>query len=134
MQLTNLLGLCVVALAGSATAMPHLAAPYHGDHIPVRVPTNSTGAHNATTTGTRGKAPLTTGLSKAKNGTDGRNPHATHIPEVKHIPNHVKHIDHCNELCSLESQTCTIAMPEDDKYCWQMYLSCKAKCVPSDFE
>jgi hypothetical protein len=111
MQLTNILGLCVVALAGSAAAMPHLAGPYHGQRISVHVPTNSTGANNATTTGTRAKAPLATGLSKAKNGTDIR-----HLPHSKHVPNHVKHINHCNELCSLESQSCTIAMPDDDKY------------------
>ena len=111
MQLTNFLGLCMVALAGSAAAMPHLAGPYHGSRISVHVPTNSTGAHNATTTGTHGKAPLTTGLSKAKNETNSR-----HVPHVKHVPNHVKHINHCNELCSLEAQTCNIAMPDDDKY------------------
>jgi hypothetical protein len=200
MQLTNLLGLCVIALAGSAAAMPHLTGPYHGERIAVRVPTNSTNAHNATTTGTRAKLPLTTGMAKAKNGTNSlvsHSKHSKHIksskhykynkdtkhnkssseakngkgtvnnkgtkntnasqdmkssknskdtehskaspsttgskeykynnsPEdntvtiddlgVKHVPNHVKHIDHCNELCSLESQTCTIAMPDDDKH------------------
>ena len=119
MQLTNLVGLCVVALAGSAAAMPHLSGPYHGARIAVHVPTNSTGAHNATTTGTLGKAPLTTGLAKIKNGTitnDRQLVHSKNHPMMKHVPNHTKHINHCNELCSLQSQTCTIAMPDDDKY------------------
>ncbi|KAJ5127052.1 hypothetical protein N7448_007831 [Penicillium atrosanguineum] len=128
MQLTNLVGLCVVALAGSATAMPHLSGPYHGNRIAVHVPTNSTGAHNATTTGTLGRTPLTTGLAKSKNGTTTDSRYLVHskstkhtkgtkdVPKVKHVPNHIKHINHCNELCSLQSQTCNIAMPDDDKY------------------
>lgn len=119
MQLTNLLGLCVVALAGSATAIPHLSGPYHGARIAVHVPTNSTGPYNATTTGTLGKAPLTTGLAKIKNDTATeslRRVHSNNHPKVKHVPNHTKHVNHCNELCSLQSQTCTIAMPDDDKY------------------
>lgn len=118
MQLTNLLGLCLLGLASTAAAMPRFTGPYHGDRIAVHVPTNSTGAHNATTTGTRGKTPLSTGSPKPKNGTDSRHAHAPnkHVPNEHHVPNHVKHINHCNELCSLESQTCTIAMPEDDKY------------------
>lgn len=113
MQLTNLVGLCVLALSSAAAAMPHMGGAYHGDRISVHVPVNTTtGAHNATTTGTKGRLPLTTGLSKAKsNATDSRQG-----PTVHHVPNHVKHINHCNELCSLESQTCTIAMPEDDKF------------------
>ncbi|KAJ5204507.1 uncharacterized protein N7498_005386 [Penicillium cinerascens] len=129
MQLTNFLGLCVVALASYAAAMPHLAGPYHGSRISVQVPTNSTFAHNATTTGTHVKKPLTTGLSKANNQTTIR-----HVSLIKHVPNHVKHINHCNELCSLMAQTCSIAMPEDDEYCWQTYLHCKERCVPGDFE
>lgn len=115
MQLTNLLGLSLLGLASTAAAMPRFAGAYHGDRISVHVPTNSTAAHNATTTGTR-KTPLATGLSKHLNGTDGRHASNMHVPNNHHVPNHVKHINHCNELCSLESQTCTIAMPEDDKY------------------
>lgn len=111
MQLTNLLGLCLIGLASTAAAMPRFAGPYHGQRISVRVPTNSTGAHNATTTGTRGKAPLATGLSTHKNRTN-----SLHGPNNQHVPNHIKHINHCNELCSLESQTCSIAMPQEDKY------------------
>ncbi|KAJ6120662.1 hypothetical protein N7523_004942 [Penicillium sp. IBT 18751x] len=119
MQLTNLVGLCVVALAGSAAAMPYLSGPYHGARIAVQVPTNATSPHNATTTGTVGRTPLTTGLANIKNGTitDSRQRvHSKNASKVKHVPNHTKHINHCNELCSLQSQTCTIAMPEDDKY------------------
>lgn len=115
MQLSNFLGLCLLGLAGTAAAMPRFGSAYHGDKISVQVPANSTGAHNATTTGTRGKTPLATGSSK-KNGTESRHAPHMHTPNNHHVPNHVKHINHCDELCSLESQTCTIAMPEDDKY------------------
>ncbi|KAJ5682411.1 hypothetical protein N7462_005576 [Penicillium macrosclerotiorum] len=128
MQLTNLLGLCLAALATSAAAMPRIAGPYRGDRIAVHVPTNSTGAHNATTTGTHAKKPLTTG-SAHSNGTSGR-----HFGHVHHVPNHIKHINHCQELCSLESQTCTIAVPDDDKFCWKTYLRCIDRCRPEDFQ
>lgn len=120
MQLTNLLGLCLLGLASTAAAMPRFGRAYHGDRISVHVPANSTGAHNATTvgtatkTGTRGKIPLATGSSTKD--TNGRHVPPTHVPNNHHVPNHIKHINHCNELCSLESQTCSIAMPEDDKY------------------
>ncbi|KAJ5082516.1 hypothetical protein N7532_011559 [Penicillium argentinense] len=141
MQITNLLGLCLLAMTASAAAMPRFAGPYHGERISVHVPTNATTPHNATTTGIRGKAPLSTGLSKAKNGTGRNQPaHASHSPQKadiplnSNIPNHIKHINHCHELCSLESQTCTIAMPDEDEYCSKTYKQCIAKCHPSDFE
>lgn len=94
--------------------MPRFAGPYHGDRISVHVPVNGTGSHSATATGTRGKTPLATGQSQLKNGSGGRD--SQHVPNVAHVPNHVKHINHCHELCSLESQACTIAVPEDDKF------------------
>lgn len=122
MQLTNLLGVCLLAMTANAAVMPRFAGPYHGDRIAVHVPSNATAPHNATTTGTKGKVPLTTGLSHAKNGPGVKEPQPEHsaqkanIPLNSNIPNHIKHINHCNELCSLESQTCTIAMPDEDVY------------------
>ena len=105
MQLTTFF--YITALANTALAMPHIAGPYHGAHIPYRISTNSTSAQNATTTSTGAKAPLTTGL--AKNGTK------SHAPIVHHAMDHVN-VNHCHELCSLESQTCSIAVPDDDKF------------------
>ncbi|KAJ5135331.1 uncharacterized protein N7515_004609 [Penicillium bovifimosum] len=102
MHLTSLLAIGIAALGSTAAAMPRLSGPYHGHRIPVHVPTNATTAHNATTTGTRGRAPLSTGL--AKNST--RN----------HGMNHVN-VNHCHELCSLQSQTCSLAVPDDDAFC-----------------
>lgn len=116
MQLTNLLGLCLLGLASTAAAMPRFSGPYHGTRIAVHVPANSTGVNNATTTGTRGKTPLSTGSPSNKNGTDSQHAPSKHVPNTHHVPNHIKQINHCNELCSLGAQTCTIAMPEYDKY------------------
>lgn len=106
MQLTTVV-IYAAALASTALAMPHFAGPYHGTHIPYRLPTNATTAQNATTTGTGAKAPLTTG--SAKNAT------TNHGPVVHHAMNHVN-VNHCHELCSLQSQTCSIAIPDDDKF------------------
>jgi hypothetical protein len=108
MQLKPLLTICVAALTGTASAIPHVAGPYHGAHIPIHVPTNATSSHNATTTGTRGKAPLSTG--SARNGTA-----RTHAPMIHHGINHVN-VNHCHELCSLEAQTCSLAVPDDDEF------------------
>ncbi|OQD85789.1 hypothetical protein PENANT_c009G04546 [Penicillium antarcticum] len=112
-------------LASTVIAMPRLSGPYHGARIAVHVPTNATGAHNATTTGTRGRVPLST--ASAKN--------ATHVPvhgRPSHGINHVN-VNHCHELCSLEAQTCTLAVPDDDKFCWSTYLRCTEKCNPANF-
>ncbi|KAJ5161543.1 hypothetical protein N7492_006935 [Penicillium capsulatum] len=113
MHVTSIVGLCVAALASTAAAVPRFAGPYHGDRISIHVPANGTASHSATASGTRGKMPLATGLSKPKNQTTGGKHHG---PNLAHVPNHVKHINHCHELCSLEAQTCTIAVPEDDKF------------------
>ena len=93
MQFTTLVTVCVAALTSTAAAMPHLSGAYHGARIAVRVPGNAT-SHNATASGTRGKAPLSTGTS-----------HSNRF-----------NVNRCNELCSLQSQTCSIAVPDDDKF------------------
>lgn len=122
MQLTNVLGFCLLAMTANAAVLPRFAGPYHGARISVHVPSNATAPHNATTTGTKGKAPISTGVSNVKNGKGIKMPHSSHgpqkanIPLNSNIPNHIKHINHCHELCSLESQTCTIAMPDEDEY------------------
>ncbi|KAJ5561583.1 hypothetical protein N7535_003956 [Penicillium sp. DV-2018c] len=118
MHLTSLLTVGIAALASTAAAMPRLSGAYHGGRIPVRVPGNATAAHNATTTGTRGRAPLSTG--SAKNSTRS------------HGINHVN-VNHCHELCSLQSQTCSLAVPDDDAFCWSIYLRCTEKCHPENF-
>ena len=110
MQLINLFGIGLAVLASTAAAMPRFAGPYHGARVQVHLPSNSTGAHNATTTATRGKAPLGTGLSRAKNGT-----HALHGANTPERTNHIN-VNRCHELCSLESQTCSLAVPEDDRF------------------
>ncbi|KAJ5937935.1 hypothetical protein N7454_004277 [Penicillium verhagenii] len=130
MHIQSLVSVCLVALAGTAAALPRLAGPYVGHRIAVPVPTNATIAHNATTTGTRNKAPLTTGLSIPKNKTN--NIHVSH--GLNSIDKPTKGSNHCNELCSLEAQTCTIAVPEDDQYCWQTYTRCMSKCRPDNFQ
>ncbi|QQK47066.1 inosine-uridine preferring nucleoside hydrolase [Penicillium digitatum] len=94
MQLITLFFVSVAALASTAAAMPHLSAANHGARILVHVPTNATDSHNTTTTGTQGKAPLLTGSSHTNRPGTNR----------------------CHELCSLQSQTCTIAVPDDDKF------------------
>ncbi|KAJ6109387.1 hypothetical protein N7486_001622 [Penicillium sp. IBT 16267x] len=129
MHIQSLIGVCLVALASTATAMPRLAGPYNGQRIAITIPTNSTRALNATTTGTRGKVPLTTGLSTPKNITASRISHG-----LNSIDNPTKGSNTCNELCSLEAQTCTIATPEDDKFCWQIYTRCMGKCRPDNFQ
>lgn len=101
MQITALLTVCIAALSGTAAAMPRISGPWHGTRIAVEVPTNGTSAHNATTTGTRAKAPLST--ESAKNNTR------------THTINHVN-VNHCHELCSLGSQACSLAVPDDDKF------------------
>ncbi|KAJ5664183.1 hypothetical protein N7507_004914 [Penicillium longicatenatum] len=131
MHIQSLVGVCLVALASTATAFPRLAGPYNGHRLAVNIPTNATSAHNATTTGTRAhnatttgtrahnatttgtrsKLPLTTGLPIPKNNTANRISHG-----LNSIDKPTKGSNHCNELCSLEAQTCTIATPEDDKY------------------
>ncbi|KAK5796275.1 hypothetical protein VI817_005560 [Penicillium citrinum] len=125
MQLTNVLGLCLLAMTANAAVLPRFAGPYHGGRISVHVPSNSTTPHNATTTGTKGKVPLTTGTTRPQKSStskgNSKKPQASHgvqnvdIPLNSNIPNHVKHINHCHELCSLEAQTCNIAMPDEDK-------------------
>jgi hypothetical protein len=51
------------------------------------------------------KKPLTTGAH-----------HSPQMQNSPNLPNHIKHINHCTELCSLEAQTCNIAVPDDDKF------------------
>jgi hypothetical protein len=34
---------------------------------------------------------------------------------IHHGVNHVN-VNRCHELCSLEAQTCTLAVPDDDNY------------------
>ncbi|KAJ5166951.1 uncharacterized protein N7482_005732 [Penicillium canariense] len=133
MQLTSILGLCLVGLASSAAAMPKLMGPYRRHPNAVLIPINSTGVYNATTTGTPTTTPLTTGTAHKSNGTVSSH-HSTKTKHSSKLPNHVKHINHCNELCSLEAQTCTIAVPDDDKFCWQTYLRCIDRCRPDDFQ
>ncbi|KAJ5793800.1 hypothetical protein N7457_000399 [Penicillium paradoxum] len=115
MQLTTLT-VCLAALTSTVAAMPHLSGAYHGARIAVRVPTNATGTYSATTTSTRGQAPLSTG--SAKGSTHG----------INHI-----NVNHCHELCSLQSHACSLAVPDDDKFCWSTYLQCTEKCRPQDF-
>ncbi|KAJ5806567.1 uncharacterized protein N7503_004169 [Penicillium pulvis] len=129
MHIQSLIGVCLVALASTAAAMPRLAGPYTGHRLAVPIPTNSTSAHNATTTGTRGRVPLATGLSTPRNHTASRIAHG-----MNSVDKPTKGSNHCNELCSLEAQTCTIATPEDDKYCWQVYTRCMGKCRPDNFQ
>ncbi|KAJ5578230.1 uncharacterized protein N7459_007194 [Penicillium hispanicum] len=131
MQMINLLGFGLAVLASTAAAMPRFAGAYHGARIHVHVPTNSTGAYHATSTGTgtRGKAILTTGVPRPQNGTHG---HVQHGVKAAAKDKHVN-VNHCHELCSLESQTCSLAVPDDDKFCWQTYLRCVEKCRPEDF-
>ncbi|KAJ5883589.1 uncharacterized protein N7473_010475 [Penicillium subrubescens] len=106
MQLTSILGLCLVGLATSAAAMPRIAGPYHGKPLAVHVPVNlTTTANKASTTGSLVKKPLTTGAH-----------HSPQMQNSPNLPNHIKHINHCTELCSLEAQTCNIAVPDDDKF------------------
>ncbi|KAF7717203.1 Uncharacterized protein PECH_004057 [Penicillium ucsense] len=50
------------------------------------------------------------------------------------LPNHVKHVNHCLELCSLEAQTCNIAVPNDDQFCRDTYTGCMERCRPDDFQ
>ncbi|CAI7628111.1 unnamed protein product [Penicillium glandicola] len=111
MQLTTLFTVCIAALTSTAAAMPHLSGAYHGARLSVHVPTNATSSHNATTTGKHGKAPLSTGSS--------------HTNRVN--------ADRCHELCSLQSQTCSIAVPDDEEFCWAVYLQCTEKCHPENF-
>ncbi|KAJ5188415.1 hypothetical protein N7491_004740 [Penicillium cf. griseofulvum] len=111
MQLTTLFTVCVAALSSTAVAMPRLSGAYHGARISVHVPGNETSAHNATTTGTRGKAPLSTGTA-----------HGGRV-----------NVNRCHELCSLQSQTCSLAVPDDDKFCWSVYLQCTERCKPGHF-
>ncbi|KAJ5975807.1 hypothetical protein N7481_009514 [Penicillium waksmanii] len=142
MQLTNVVGLCLLAMTANAAVLPRFAGPYHGARISVHVPRNGTAPNNATTTSTatKAKGALVTGVSTVKNGSSSNVPHSSHgpqnanIPLNSNIPNHIKHINHCNELCSLQSQTCTIAMPDEDEYCNNGYKQCVSKCHPSDFE
>ncbi|KAJ5511940.1 hypothetical protein N7453_004043, partial [Penicillium expansum] len=61
--LTTLLAVCVAALTSTDGVMPRLFGAYHGARISVRVPTNGTSSHNATTADTRGKALLWMGSS-----------------------------------------------------------------------
>ncbi|KAJ5771256.1 uncharacterized protein N7511_003307 [Penicillium nucicola] len=114
--------LVLTALASSVAAMPRLSGPYHGARIQIHVPTNATSAQNATTTGTRGRVPLST--APAKNATHARRP--------SHGINRVN-VNHCHELCSLEAQTCSLAVPDDDEFCWSTYLRCTEKCNPANF-
>ncbi|OQE41411.1 hypothetical protein PENCOP_c005G04816 [Penicillium coprophilum] len=111
MKLTALFTVYVAALTSTAAAMPRLSGAYHGARLSVRVPTNETSSHNATTTGTQGKAPLSTGTA-----------HGSRV-----------NVNRCHELCSLQSQTCSIAVPDDDKFCWSVYLQCTEKCHPENF-
>ncbi|KAJ5291602.1 hypothetical protein N7478_000853 [Penicillium angulare] len=134
MQIPAIFGIYLVALASTTAAMPHLAGPYHGQNIAVKVPTNSTGAHNATTTGTRGKAPLATGLSSVikKNKNKNKTIHVAH--GLNSIDHPTQGSNHCNELCSLEAQTCTVTMPDEDQYCSEIYSTCIKKCKPDNFQ
>ncbi|KAJ6091356.1 hypothetical protein N7467_003325 [Penicillium canescens] len=118
MHFTTLLTITAAAFASTAAAIPRLSGPYHGVRIPIHVPTNATGAHNATRTGTgtRGRVPLST--ASAKNATHG----------INHV-----NVNHCHELCSLEAQTCNLAVPDDDAFCWSTYLRCTEKCNPANF-
>ncbi|KAJ5729101.1 uncharacterized protein N7483_003609 [Penicillium malachiteum] len=129
MHITQIFGICLVALASTTVARPHLAGPYHGQRIAIEVPTNST--QNATTTGTRATAPLSTAsiLAQPKSGT---RIHVSH--GLNSVQKATQGSNHCNELCSLESQTCTIAVPDDDKFCWQTYTRCIKKCRPDNFQ
>ncbi|KAJ5985820.1 hypothetical protein N7499_007888 [Penicillium canescens] len=113
MHFTTLLTITAAAFASTAAAIPRLSGPYHGVRIPIHVPTNATGAHNATRTGTgtRGRVPLST--ASAKNATHARAP--AHTRPASHGINHVN-VNHCHELCSLEAQTCNLAVPDDDAF------------------
>lgn len=106
MQLTNPIGLWAT-LAYTTTAMPRFGGAYHGDSISIHVPSNTT-SHSPTATGTRGRVPLATGTQSKSAVVHGLNEDL--------LPNHVKKINHCHELCSLEAQTCSLAVPTDDKF------------------
>lgn len=106
MHLHNIFGLAVAALAGTTAAMPRLAGPYHGQRIAVSVPANATTPHNASTTATGGKAPLTTGTLR----------NSTHAVHGTKSASRVGSNDRCDDLCSLEAHTCTLAVPQDDKF------------------
>lgn len=107
MQLTALF-IYAAALTSTAMAMPHFAGPYHGAHAPVHVPTNATSAHNATSTSTGGKHPLPTGSSRNDTSREQTSMASDAIYKIN--------VNHCHELCSLESQACSLAVPEDDKF------------------
>jgi hypothetical protein len=55
--------------------------------------------------------PLST--ASAKNATHARAP--IHTRPASHGINHVN-VNHCHELCSLEAQTCNLAVPDDDAF------------------
>ncbi|KAJ5826918.1 hypothetical protein N7447_003681 [Penicillium robsamsonii] len=112
MHLTALFTVCIATLTSTAAAMLHFSGAYHGARLSVRVPTNATSPHNATTTSARGNAPLSTGTA-----------HGNRV-----------NVNRCHELCSLQSQTCSIVVPDDNKFCWSVYLQCTEKCDPENFK
>ncbi|KAJ5247478.1 hypothetical protein N7468_002461 [Penicillium chermesinum] len=112
MYLNNFSSFLVAALAGTAFAMPHFSGAYHGERIAISVPGNATKPHNASTPATTGRVPLTSGMSRPKNGT------SRHIASVHGLKgaSQVNSNDRCNDLCSLEAHTCNLAVPDDDKF------------------
>ncbi|KAJ5950625.1 uncharacterized protein N7479_009038 [Penicillium vulpinum] len=113
MQFTTIFTVCIAALTSTIAARPHLLPhmSYHGARITLTDLTNETTSHSATPTGTQGTAPLSTGSAH----------------------NNRVHVNYCHDLCSLQSQTCSIAVPDDEKFCWSVYLQCTEKCHPENY-
>jgi hypothetical protein len=91
MQLTTFFVVGVTALASTTAARPHFSLTYRGDHIAIHQPTNSTSAYNATTTGTQGKTPLSTGSAENE-------AHTNQAPVLHPKFNQTK-VNHCHALC-----------------------------------
>ncbi|KAJ5491006.1 hypothetical protein N7539_002573 [Penicillium diatomitis] len=130
MHITFILQLSILGLASLTLAMPRASKPSQVKPLSSRMIIDTPASMNTPTpSASYSSIPLASQIATMSPATQGNL-----VTAESELPNHVKHVNHCLELCSLEAQTCNIAVPNDDQFCRDTYAGCMERCHPDDFQ
>ncbi|EPS25415.1 hypothetical protein POX_c03808 [Penicillium oxalicum] len=128
MYFSNILTASVLGMASLSLALPRASKVHQGKPLAIRMAGETPSMSMSTPSPSASYAPTETGPTVPDVA------QGTLVESNADVPNHVKHINHCLELCSLEAQTCNIAIPNDDQFCRETYTGCMERCRPDDFQ
>ncbi|KAL4894101.1 hypothetical protein BDV59DRAFT_201406 [Aspergillus ambiguus] len=107
MQLNSVLVSVIVALSSTAIALPMSSGKFHLEKI--QVPGRRTSDNR--------NWPKIMSPNKSTNGTSHGPSNTDFRPEGV-----------CSQLCAVSAQTCVVALPNDEDFCYDTYEQCTSRC------